>query len=135
VKTIEKADATASLASYAEHAEDFPIVITDHGRPIAALMPVPNADAETVSLSSNSEFLSLISRIDLAQPSATNERRRNIDERDATAVGRIEEQCRRRVAQTDVCGNPGTSASNVPSTLYSVHRTQGVIFSQACGTR
>ena len=57
MKTIEKTDATASLASYAEHAEDFPIVITDHGRPIAALMPIPNADADTVSLSSNPEFL------------------------------------------------------------------------------
>ena len=56
MKTVENTDATASLASYAEHAEDFPIVITDHGRPIAALMPLPNADAETVSLSSNPEF-------------------------------------------------------------------------------
>ncbi len=62
MKTIEKIDATASLASYAEHTEDFPLVITDHGLPIAALMPVSNADAETVSLSNNPEFLSLISR-------------------------------------------------------------------------
>ena len=35
MKTIEKAEATESLASYAEHAEDFPIVVTDHGQPIA----------------------------------------------------------------------------------------------------
>ncbi len=62
MKTVEKIDATASLASYAEHAEDFPIVITDHGWPIAALMPLSNADAESVSLSGNPEFLSLISR-------------------------------------------------------------------------
>jgi hypothetical protein len=62
MKTIEKAEATQSLASYAEHAEDFPIVVTDHGQPIAALLPVPNADVETVSLSTNPEFLSLISR-------------------------------------------------------------------------
>jgi antitoxin (DNA-binding transcriptional repressor) of toxin-antitoxin stability system len=62
MKTIEKADATQSLALYAEHAEDFPIVITDHGQPIAALMPVPNADLETVSLSTNPQFLSLIAR-------------------------------------------------------------------------
>jgi prevent-host-death family protein len=82
MKTIEKTDATASLASYAEHAEDFPIVITDHGRPIAALMPVPNADAETVSLSSNPEFLSLISRSRARQTSegglSTQEMRRRL---------------------------------------------------------
>jgi hypothetical protein len=62
MKTIEKSEATGSLAAYAEHAEDFPLVIMDHGQPIAALLSVPNADVETVSLSSNPEFLSLISR-------------------------------------------------------------------------
>ena len=62
MKMIEKAEATESLAAYAEHTEDFPIVVTDHGQPIAALLPVPNADLETVSLSTNPQFLSLISR-------------------------------------------------------------------------
>ena len=62
MKAIEKSEATQSLASYAEHAEDFPIVVTDHGQPIAALLPVPNTDVETVSLSTNPQFLSLISR-------------------------------------------------------------------------
>jgi hypothetical protein len=62
MRTIEKVEATGSLVSYAEHAEEFPLVITDQGLPIAALMPVPNADMETISLSTNPEFLSLISR-------------------------------------------------------------------------
>jgi hypothetical protein len=62
MKTIERADATDSLAKYTEQTADFPIVITDHGRPIAALLSVPNADLETVSLSGNQKFLSLISR-------------------------------------------------------------------------
>ena len=62
MKTIEKADATESLATYAGHTEDFPIVITDHGQPIAALLSVPNADVETVSLSTSPAFLSLIAR-------------------------------------------------------------------------
>ena len=62
MKTIERTEATDSLAKYAEHTEDFPIVITDHGRPIAALLSVLNADMETVSLSTNPQFLSLISR-------------------------------------------------------------------------
>ena len=36
MKTIEKSDATESLATYAGHAEDFPIVITDQGRKFMA---------------------------------------------------------------------------------------------------
>ncbi|NLF09982.1 MAG: type II toxin-antitoxin system Phd/YefM family antitoxin [Pirellulaceae bacterium] len=62
MKTIELTDATGSLAAYSEHAEDLPIVVTEHGRPVAALMSLPNTDLETVSLSTNQQFLSLISR-------------------------------------------------------------------------
>jgi hypothetical protein len=62
MRTIEKSEATQSLAVYAEHPEDFPIVITDHGQPVAALLSLPNTDTETVSLSTNPEFASLISR-------------------------------------------------------------------------
>ena len=62
MKTIEKSEAKESLAKYAEQAENFPLVITEHGRPIAALLPVPNTDLETVSLSTNPEFLALIAR-------------------------------------------------------------------------
>ena len=62
MKTIERIEATESLAAYSEHTEDLPIVITDHGLPVAALMSIPNADLETVSLSTNPRFLSLISR-------------------------------------------------------------------------
>jgi antitoxin (DNA-binding transcriptional repressor) of toxin-antitoxin stability system len=62
MKTIERIDATDSLARYAEQTEDFPIVITEHGQPVAALLSVPNADLETVSLSTNPQFLSLIAR-------------------------------------------------------------------------
>jgi antitoxin (DNA-binding transcriptional repressor) of toxin-antitoxin stability system len=61
MKTIERTDATDSLAKYAEQVANLPIVITDHGQPIAALLPVPNADLETISLSTNPQFLSLIS--------------------------------------------------------------------------
>ena len=60
MKTIERSDATESLATYAGHAEDFPIVITDNGQPIAALLLVPNTDMETISLSTDPAFLSLI---------------------------------------------------------------------------
>ncbi len=62
MKTIERTDATESLAKYAEQTADFPIIVTDHGQPIAALMPIPNADMETVSLSTNPQFVALIAR-------------------------------------------------------------------------
>ena len=62
MKTIEKSDAKDSLAKYAEHMEDFPLVITDHGQPVAALLAIPNTDLETASLSTNPEFLALMNR-------------------------------------------------------------------------
>ena len=62
MKTIEITKAKNSLGKYAKHAEDFPLVITDKGLPVAALLAVPNADLETVTLSTNPQFLALIER-------------------------------------------------------------------------
>ena len=63
MSTIEKAGShTETFAAYSEHTEDFPIVVTDHGQPIAWLPPVPNADLETVLLSTDPQFPSLIAR-------------------------------------------------------------------------
>jgi antitoxin (DNA-binding transcriptional repressor) of toxin-antitoxin stability system len=62
MKTIEIGDARDSLGKYAERSKDLPLVITDHGHPIAALLPVPNADIETVSLSANPKFMALVER-------------------------------------------------------------------------
>jgi len=62
MKVIEKADATRTLAEYAEEIEAGPVVLTNHGQPIAALVPIENADLETVSLSTNRQFLELIER-------------------------------------------------------------------------
>jgi antitoxin (DNA-binding transcriptional repressor) of toxin-antitoxin stability system len=62
VKVVEKAEATRTLADYASEIEGGPVVITDHGRPVAALIAIENADLETVSLSTNPQFLNLIER-------------------------------------------------------------------------
>lgn len=62
MKTVEITDARDSLATYAEHRKDFPIVVTDHGRPVAALLALDNTDVETASLSANPQFISLIDR-------------------------------------------------------------------------
>ncbi len=62
MKVIEKSDATATLAEYAEAIDNGPVIVTSEGRPVAALVPVENADLETVSLSTNPKFIELIER-------------------------------------------------------------------------
>lgn len=61
-QTIELRDATHPLATYAEAIEQGSIIITVNGRPIAAIVALPNTDSETVALSENLEFLRLIER-------------------------------------------------------------------------
>ncbi len=62
MKVIERTDATASLAEYAADIGSDPLVVTSCGQPVAALVPIKNADMETVALSTNREFLELIER-------------------------------------------------------------------------
>ncbi len=62
MKTLEMAMATASLAKYAREVKKEPVILTVGGKPIAALVPIQNADLETVTLSTNPQFLSLIER-------------------------------------------------------------------------
>lgn len=84
MKTVEMDDAKMSLADYARKAGEEPFLITDHGRPVAVLLPLENTDLETASLSSNPRFLELIerSRSRLGQeggiPSAEVRRRLNL---------------------------------------------------------
>jgi len=62
MKTVEMTKATAPLADYAREVDKEPLIVTKRGRPVAALMPIENADDETVSLSTNRRFLALIER-------------------------------------------------------------------------
>lgn len=62
MKVIDKIDATATLAEYATQIACGPVIVTSEGRPVAALVSIENADLETVSLSTNREFLDLIER-------------------------------------------------------------------------
>lgn len=61
-KIVDKQDATRTLAEYASEIQDDAVVVTDKGRPVAAVVPIENADVETVSLSTNRRFLDLIER-------------------------------------------------------------------------
>jgi prevent-host-death family protein len=62
MRVIDKSDATDTLAQYAAEIENGPVIVTSEGRPVAALVPLDNIDLETVSLSTNREFLALIER-------------------------------------------------------------------------
>lgn len=62
MKIIETKDATATLAEYTADISSGAVIVTSEGHPVAALVPIENADLETVSLSTNREFLELIER-------------------------------------------------------------------------
>jgi len=53
-------DAKRSLDQGAQ--SDEAVVVTSDGKPVAALMPLENADLETISLSTNPKFLRIIER-------------------------------------------------------------------------
>ena len=44
MKVIDKQKATKTLADYTSEIQDGAVVVTDHGRPVAALVPIENAD-------------------------------------------------------------------------------------------
>ena len=62
MKVVESIDATGSLAEYAADIAKGAVIVTNQGQPVAALVPIENADLETVSLSTNPRFLELIER-------------------------------------------------------------------------
>jgi antitoxin (DNA-binding transcriptional repressor) of toxin-antitoxin stability system len=62
MKTLEVAQATAPLADYARDMKNEPLILTMNGTPVAALIPLENADIETVTLSTHPQFLALIER-------------------------------------------------------------------------
>ncbi|NER05905.1 MAG: hypothetical protein F6K17_26615 [Okeania sp. SIO3C4] len=63
MKVIDINGATASLSEYARNSDREPLVVTDGGRPVLALVPLDeNMDLETLSLSFNEEFIRIIER-------------------------------------------------------------------------
>jgi prevent-host-death family protein len=55
-RTLELTEATQSLAEYVQQVDDGVIIVTRNGQPIAAVVALPNTDAETVALSQNPQF-------------------------------------------------------------------------------
>lgn len=59
MKSVELKDARQSLGDCARHLEE-PRVVTKNGKPLVAVVPVDELDMESLSLSSNPEFLALL---------------------------------------------------------------------------
>ncbi len=64
---MELSVATASLAEYGRRAKKESLILTVKGKPTAALVPIRNADRETIALSVHPRFLALIERSRLRQ--------------------------------------------------------------------
>jgi hypothetical protein len=62
MKTIELSQATNSLEQYARELEQDPLVLTEGGHAIAALLPIDDADLESLTLSLSPRFQALIER-------------------------------------------------------------------------
>jgi hypothetical protein len=62
VKTLELRKTGGSVAAYVGDAKKGPVIFTVKGDPVAALIRVTNADLETLSLSSNPDFVRVIER-------------------------------------------------------------------------
>ena len=59
---VEWKKASGSLREYVQKARKGPIIVIKGGKPFAAVVPIRNADHETVSLSTNRRFLAIIER-------------------------------------------------------------------------
>jgi prevent-host-death family protein len=63
MKTIDVTKAKATLGEYADSAVKDPLVLTRHGKPIAALIALTgNVDLESLSLSTNPDFIAILQR-------------------------------------------------------------------------
>lgn len=60
MKTLETAEAIAPLAEYAGSLAGEPILLTSAGKPIALLIPLDDATAESFAVGMNPKFQALI---------------------------------------------------------------------------
>jgi|GEM_PF-885576 len=60
MKTIEISEISSLLEKYDQTEQ--PLIITRNGQPVAALFPIEDVDLETLSLSTNPKFISLIEK-------------------------------------------------------------------------
>ena len=61
MKTLTITQATASLADYARELHG-PLIVTNHGKPVAALVPIEKMDLETLAVGTSPTFLDIIEK-------------------------------------------------------------------------
>ena len=62
MKILEMAKATSPLSAYARMVDREPLIVTDDGKPVSALVSIAKADLESLTLSMHPRFLALIDR-------------------------------------------------------------------------
>lgn len=62
MKVLEIKDATGTLAHYARRAGKQPLIVMAKGKPVAALVPIPRQDHESIYLSANPVFNAILER-------------------------------------------------------------------------
>ena len=60
MRKIKFAQSTNSLGQYARQLEEEPLILTKNGHAIAALLPIDDADLESIALSLSSKFQAMI---------------------------------------------------------------------------
>jgi PHD/YefM family antitoxin component YafN of YafNO toxin-antitoxin module len=60
MKIIELSTATRPLAEYANEIGDEMVVLTDHRKPVAAIVSLKHVDRELLALGMNPEFMEII---------------------------------------------------------------------------
>ena len=62
MKTLDVGKATGPLAQYVRGVKKEPVIVTAHGKPVAALVYITAADLETTTLSTHPKFLAILKR-------------------------------------------------------------------------
>ena len=62
MRRVELADAAEILAGFVQERPDAPVILTDHGAPVAALIPIAGMDWETIAVSTSPTFQAIMER-------------------------------------------------------------------------
>jgi prevent-host-death family protein len=62
MKTLEMAKVNSPLVDYARDVDKEPVILTENGKPVAALVSIKNTDLESIRLSTDPAFIKIISR-------------------------------------------------------------------------
>lgn len=62
IQTIDITEANHPLSEYIQHVDTEPTVVMKEGKPIAVVVSIEDVDMESVSLSTNPDFLAIIER-------------------------------------------------------------------------